>query len=214
MLAEVSHLLIIGTGGHSNVVQDCCRLLKINSFERLEFFPMLHCISDGSSVPHQAFTRASHFHVAIGDNFYRNLLVDTISFLFPSLRLLTLVHPTAFVSSDAVLHSGAFIGPGSIVNSGAVISTSVLVNTRSVVEHNSYLDAFSSVAPSSTLCGYVYLARRSAIMASCTLAPNVSIGSDSIVGASSLVLTSIPSNSLYYGVPASFRKSLPAFRSL
>ena len=54
--------------------------------------------------------------------------------------------------------------------------------------------------------GPVILKKNSKIGTHCTVMPNVTIGENSVIGAYSFVICDVPSNELWVGVPAKFKK--------
>ena len=100
--------------------------------------------------------------------------------------------------------------PLSVINSSSRIGEGVIVNTNSCIEHDNYLMDYSSVGPSVTTGGNVNLGKRSAICIGSVINNNILIGSDTIIGAKSLVNKNLTDKSIFYGVPAKFvRERLP-----
>ena len=94
--------------------------------------------------------------------------------------------------------------PNCVVNCFSKISDGVILNTNSSVDHDNNLNNFSSLAPRVTTGGNVYIGERSAISLGSCIKHGVKIGSDVVVGASSLVLNDIESNVISFGSPAKF----------
>lgn len=103
----------------------------------------------------------------------------------------TLVHPTAIVSSSAILGKGCQIFAGAIVQAGAVLGDNVLINTGAIVEHDVHVGSYSHISPRVTLLGYASVGESSHVGASTTVLQKVHIGNDSLIGAGSLVLKSV-----------------------
>jgi acetyltransferase-like isoleucine patch superfamily enzyme len=80
--------------------------------------------------------------------------------------------PTALICKTAVYGEGLQVMPAAIVHNDVRIGDQCIVNTRALVEHD------------------------------CVLKDGVEIGSNSIVGAGSVVVSDIPSNVIAVGVPA------------
>lgn len=56
--------------------------------------------------------------------------------------------------------------------------------------------------------GPVKIKKNSKIGSHCTLMPGITIGANSVIGAHSFVNCNIPPNSLYFGIPATFKSSI------
>jgi len=64
------------------------------------------------------------------------------------------------------------------------------------------MEDFSSLAPGALTGGRVRIGARSAVSIGATVKHGVSIGSDSVIGASSYVHTDVPAGVVAYGSPA------------
>ena len=63
---------------------------------------------------------------------------------------------------------------------------------------------FSSLAPSVTTGGNVFVGERSSISIGSTIKHNVKVGSDSVIGACSYLNKDVGDNCIFYGNPAKF----------
>ena len=93
------------------------------------------------------------------------------------------------------------IGAFSYINckDGVEIQDEVQIGSHCSIYSNSTIDNKS---------GPVILKKNSKIGTHSTIMPNVTIGENSIVAAYSFVTSDIPSNQLWVGVPAKFKKNL------
>ncbi|SUI75348.1 acetyltransferase [Shewanella morhuae] len=140
--------------------------------------------------------------VAVGCNYIRQQIVDSIIECCVNVNFVTVVHPNAVVSSSAKIMSGTLILAGAIVGPDSTIGEHCIINHAALVDHDCVLAAFTSLAPKATLAGNVTVATRSAVgMAACVI-EKVVIGSDVVIGAGATVLISIRSNSVAVGTPA------------
>lgn len=90
------------------------------------------------------------------------------------------IHSQAFIPEFTVLKEGCWIGPGS-----------VLTNARFPLHPNAKANLCRTVVEKNAKVG-----------ANCTLLPGVIIGANSLIGAGSLVIGSIPPGIVAYGQPA------------
>lgn len=131
-------VIIIGVGGHGRVVIDA-------SFRNLDI-EFIGFLDDGDenevlglkklgSIGDIEKFRNYKFHIAIGNNNLRKELGERIG----RENLITLVHPTAYLSKDVVIGKGCYIGANVVINSKSIIEDLVIVNTGSIVEHDCIL---------------------------------------------------------------------------
>jgi len=105
----------------------------------------------------------------------------------------TLIHPSAVVSSDAVLGEGVQIMAGCVLQSSVIVGENTIINTRSIVDHDCRVGRNSHIAPGVILCGGVNIGESVYLGAGATVIQNISIASNSIVGAGTLVVNSFNS---------------------
>ena len=142
------------------------------------------------------------FFTAIGHNYAREQITQRFRLKNPQSQLVSLIHPSAVVSEEAVIEEGVIIMPLSVICCFATIEEGVIINTRSSADHDVVMRRFSSLAPGVSLGGYVEIGERSAISIGSSLIHDIKIGNDVLVGAGSTVLSEVTDNSVTYGTPA------------
>ena len=90
---------------------------------------------------------------------------------------------------------------GCIFNPKSVIGGFTFFATGAQVEHDCLIDEFASISAGSITGGFVKLGKFSAITLGVTVIDRVEIGKNTVVGAGSLVVKSLPENVLAYGNP-------------
>jgi sugar O-acyltransferase (sialic acid O-acetyltransferase NeuD family) len=119
------------------------------------------------------------------------------------LILPSLISRHATVSPRARISEGVQILPGAIVAAGAVLERGVIVNHKSSVDHETTVGAGSHLAPGTTVCGLVHIGERVFVGAGATVLPRLTLGSDSVIGAGSVVTHNVDVRAVVVGVPAS-----------
>ncbi len=203
-------VLIIGAGGHAQVVADI--LLRAHAAgeaalpvgyidnnpalqgKEILGLPVLgvsdqrtHCTYEGLIV-------------AIGDNQKRQTLIE--QFEQQGERLIIACHPAAIVSPDVRIGAGTMICAGAIVNTGSVIGSGVILNTGCTLDHHNQIDDAVHVAPGVHTGGDVSIGKGTLVGIGTTVMPRCHIGQWSIIGAGSVVTTNIPDNVVAVGSPA------------
>jgi sugar O-acyltransferase (sialic acid O-acetyltransferase NeuD family) len=203
-------LLIFGAGGHAKVVSDCasvqypkCFMISgDNTASECNNIPILPETTKHLSQWRELCPNA---FVAIGNNARRELVQNKL--IDAGFTLVTLVHPSAIVSSSVVLGVGTLVCPGAIINADVHIGKGCIVNSGAIVEHECKIGDFSHISPGAHLGGGVVVGRGSWICLGTTVSNNVSIGDATVIAAGAAVLSDVPSSVLAAGVPAEIKKT-------
>ena len=203
-------LAILGAGSHSNVVADIAMSSGYNNicFFDDRFCPTsFNCHELGFAIEgtistffdNRSFKDCSVF-VALGDPFVRDALLRRL--FANNFNVPVLLHPSAYVSSLAVLSPGSLVCPMSVVNVSAHIGFGSIINTQASVDHHCSLSSCVHVCPGTHLAGGVVIGSRTTIGIGSSVKQDVKIGSNVTIGAGSLVLHDVPNGVTSYGAPA------------
>lgn len=204
-------LLIFGSSGHAKTVIDCVELQNeyriiglIDSFrtigEKTLEYPVLGTEADVLKILTEF--NINDFFIAIGDNHSRQLFAINTITAHPDFQAANIIHPTASISRHAKLGRGILVAAGAVVNAGAVVEDFAVINTNASLDHDSFLGKYSSLAPGVTVGGSSRIGSCTAICIGSTVSHRVMIGDNVVLGANSLALKDIPSNTVSYGCPA------------
>jgi sugar O-acyltransferase (sialic acid O-acetyltransferase NeuD family) len=122
----------------------------------------------------------------------------------------TLIHPTAYVSPLAQLGQGVFVGANSVIGPGAVLAEHVFVNRGVTIGHDTRIGAFSRIQPGSNLGGLSRIGRGVTVAIGATVIERLVIGDHAFIGAGAVVTGDVEPQVLVVGIPAKFKKNLPA----
>ena len=118
------------------------------------------------------------------------------------LRAATLIHPTAHVSSTAVIGEGTIISAGAVIASYTQIGRHVIVNRGALVGHHTRIDDHVTVAPGANIGGAVEIARRTWVGIGATVLEKTRIGESCLVGAGAVVMQDVLARTHVMGNPA------------
>jgi acetyltransferase EpsM len=197
-------LVIIGAGGHGQVVADAAIAA---GFEVLGF------LDDDRSLFGRQFLGVSvlgpiaaahdmdaNCVVAIGDNRCRKHVVDLLG--LPAQRYAAVIHPRATVSPYAKVLPGAMVLAGAVVGPQAVVGSHSIINHASSIDHHDILGAFVHIAPGCHAGGNVHVGNGAFLGIGVSVVPGATIGKWATVGAGSVVLHDVPEATVVAGVPA------------
>lgn len=203
-------ILILGAGGHAQVIADILLRMRAASLDVLPIgylddnsqltgrafldLPVVGKMNDLSTIPHDAII------VGIGDNRTRCALFR--DFWTQGENFAIARHPSAVIAPDVTLGPGCTVCAGAIVNPGSVIGSNVILNTGSTVDHHNQIGDHVHVAPGVHLGGDVQIGTGSLVGIGAVVTPQRSVGEWSIVGAGAVVTKNIPNNVVVVGIPA------------
>jgi|SRR5947209_517833 len=118
------------------------------------------------------------------------------------IELVSAIHPTVTVLSEARIESGVWINAQSIIGYKAEVESGVLINTGVHIDHHNVLESCCQVDPGVVTAGFVTLRKCSQVHTGAVIINRVEIGEDAVIGAGGVVIKSIPPGSTAFGVPA------------
>lgn len=207
-------VLIIGAGGHGQVVADI--LLRMGEAGRpLQpvgyvdddpalagavrlGLPVLGATADLERIPCDAVI------VAIGQNAIRARFFSTLA--EDQRPVATAIHPSAVLAPDVIVGPGTVVCAGVVVNPGARIGANVILNTGCTVDHHCVVGDHAHIAPGVHMGGEVVVGEGALVGIGATVLPGCTVGAWSVVGAAALVHRDLSAHCLAYGVPAVVRK--------
>lgn len=139
--------------------------------------------------------------ITIGDNWSRSIVYNAIIKQMPTFNFVNAIHPSVIIGKNVELGVGVVMMAGVIVNPLSKIGNFTFFATGCQIEHDCIIDDFASVSAGSVMGGYVKIGKFSAVTLGVTILDRITIGENSVIGSSSLVLKDIPDNVLAHGNP-------------
>lgn len=198
-------LAILGASGHGKVVADTAELLGYECVFFDDAYPQKQAneawpiVGTGTEL----FERLSEFDgvvVAIGNNTVRFGKIQALR--GSGARLPSIIHPTAVISQYTEIAEGSVVFAGVVVNAFAKIGVGAILNTGCTVDHDCELGHAVHISPGANLAGGITVADCSWVGIGASVKQLVAIGSNVMIGAGSVVLKHIASDSVVAGNPA------------
>ena len=199
-------LLVIGAGGHGKVVADTAilagweRVAFLDDFADLSGRPLGLPILGRTADLDLLAGGFSSVVVAVGTSRRRLELLSQCQ--RSGLRIISVVHPAAFVSTFASLAPGCVVFAQAAVNADAVLGLGCIVNTGATVDHDCALGDGVHVCPGAHLAGNVRIGDCAWIGIGAVVRQGVSVGRDATVGAGGVVVADVPDGTTVVGSPA------------
>jgi acetyltransferase EpsM len=148
----------------------------------------------------------THFICAVGDNRIRQRICQKLEAL--GLKPFSVIDPSVIIGPEVTVGAGTYVAPGSILSPGSSIGRHVVINQHVSIGHDSSLGDYAQACPGTRVSGWVKVGEGVLLGSNSVAAPRVSLGSWSVLGASSFACRDLPEGVTAVGIPA---KSL--FRS-
>jgi sugar O-acyltransferase (sialic acid O-acetyltransferase NeuD family) len=119
-------------------------------------------------------------------------------------RFETIVHPSAAISRTARIGRGTVIFQNVTITSNVSIGEHVIVLPNSVISHDDIIGDYTCIAGGVCISGGVRIGRLCYLGTNSAIIGNIDVGDYSVVGMGSVLLESVPPNSIFVGNPARF----------
>ncbi|WP_118973723.1 acetyltransferase [Taibaiella koreensis] len=143
----------------------------------------------------------SQWIIAIGNNAIRRKIAEQFE-----LRYAIAKHPSAHVSSRAVIGEGTVIMAGCSVNAEAVIGRHVILNTNCSVDHECNIGSYVHISPNAALGGNVTVGEGTHIGIGACVIQGITIGKECTIGAGAVIIKNVPDGATVVGNPGKIIK--------
>ncbi|EMT45875.1 acetyltransferase [Anoxybacillus flavithermus] len=200
-------VIIVGNGGHARVLTEVLLMQKKQILgytaptEEQNPYNITYLGTDEAILQHEP--KRVELVNAIGSVSSTKFRAHIFSF-FKSrgYRFCTIIHPSAIVSSTAMLGEGVQIMAGAVIQPFVRIGDNTIVNTSASIDHDCYIGDHCHIAPGCVLSGSITIGNGTHIGTGTNIIQNIKIGKNVIIGAGSLVLRNICDCKKVHGSPA------------
>lgn len=202
---------IFGASGHGKVVHEILRhdknievvgFLDDNQGNEFNGLPILGGTKDLNALKENI----EGIIIAIGNNKIRKQKYEIAK--KTGFKMITAVHPSAYVADDSTIGEGSVICAGAIICTKAAVGTNCIINTGATIDHENKIGNHAHISPGAHLGGNVKVGEMSWVGIGSTVIHGISIGRQSMIGGGAAVIKDIPDNMLAVGVPATIKKKL------
>jgi sugar O-acyltransferase (sialic acid O-acetyltransferase NeuD family) len=198
-------IAIIGFGGHAVSVYHSAKSQGLEVVGYVDDKPTDRELKGlkylGTDSDYLKYSEKTSLHIcAVGDNSIRRKIQERYESY--GLEFVSVIHSSAVIENDVEIGVGVFIGALTYINGNVRIGKGAIINNHCNIEHDCKIGAYAHIAPSTSLSGGVTVQDFCFLGANCTVLPEATIGHNTTVGAGSVVLKSIGSNSIFVGNPA------------
>lgn len=135
-------LLIIGAGGHGQVVKEIAEACEYDTIDFLD-----DKAPDAIGKLNEAPFLVPNYDgviIAIGNNTLRQELTDKLE-RFENVSIATLIHPTAYISPSTVIGTGTVVEPKAVVNARSRIGSGCIISVGAIVDHDCSIGCYSHI---------------------------------------------------------------------
>tara|TARA_B100000035_G_scaffold299877_1_gene294947 strand:- start:571 stop:1182 length:612 start_codon:yes stop_codon:yes gene_type:complete len=198
-------LILVGGGGHCNACLDVLALLNLYNVvgivEKNNYkSDKLHNVSVFKDQDTKKLSRIYRSFLLtigkIGKSKARETKYNELSNL--DIELVSLISPTAYVSTTAEIAKGVNIMHHALININVRIGENTIINSQSLVEHDSSIGSHCHISTGVKINGEVKIGNNTFIGSGTVIHEGITIGNDVIVGAGSIIDRNLPNDTKYY----------------
>ena len=137
---------------------------------------------------------------AVGDPRVRSRLIDRC--VNRGARFVTLVHPSVLRPDRVVFGEACVVCAGTIFSTNVTVGRGVVVNFGCRIGHDVRVEDLASIMPNVSIGGETVIGEGAFLGIGATIVNRVKVGAWSVIGAGSVVIDDVPSNTVVAGVPS------------
>jgi len=191
-------IVVVGLGANAQLVIDTARVLNMqvcgytDLCQRPELQELLSVKYLGSHSELKALRSASKvkFVFGITDKALKEKLIA--EYEMAQSCWVTLIHPSAEVSSTAKISEGVVILEKVVVQANCNVMAHVIVNANVMISYNTVVQEFSYLAPMAILAKGVHVGRNCSVGVNARISEGIVIGNGSTVADGAVVVSSLP----------------------
>ena len=133
-------------------------------------------------------------------NYYTKIIVDKKG------SFINLIDKTAIIRDNVSLGSGIIIGENCIISNEVVIEDFVTIHSYSIIGHDAFIGTNTQIGAQCFIGGFTIVENDVTLNVKSTILDRLRIHKGASVGAASLVIKNVKTNTTVFGVPATVLK--------
>jgi len=117
------------------------------------------------------------------------------------IRMISVIHPQAYVAPTVQIGKGNYIKVGAIVETNTVIGNCCIIDNGAVIAHDNTIADGCHIAPGAAMGSTIHVGKLSIIGIGASIATSVRIGRGAIISVGSSVVKNVPDFAVVEGVP-------------
>lgn len=208
----MKEVFILGAGPQARIIPDLIDAVEdielsgfVDVSEERDFltgdatrFPVFEWLAFQQKI--SQISEQSHIIIATDKMEKRIELINQVRNL--PVILINIIHPSAIISKSANIGEGCLIAPGVIIGPGAEVGSHVILNSAATIDHDTVIQDNVMIGPGVHIPGHVLIRSHTFIGVGSSCVNSITIGSNCLIGAGSVVTRDIPDNVIAAGVPA------------
>jgi len=212
----VKRVVVIGAGGFGRECGEVCKRQELHD-RNIKFIGYLD--EDTSlrgkefngdpvlgGLEGNIFKNDLYFVVGIGDPTLRKEL--TIKAMKIGYKPITIIDPTANIMTGVKIGVGVVILPNCQLAINSTIGNHTHLNYSVIVGHDAIIEEYVTLSPASNIMGNCTIKKNAYLGLNCSILQGLTIGENSVIGASAVVLKDIEPYTVNVGIPSKVVKRL------
>ena len=152
--------------------------------------------------------KESQFTLAVGAPVGRKKIYNKMTEASAKPLFATLIDPFARVGINVNIGEGSIICAGVVLTAQINVGIQTIINLNCTIGHETKIGDFVTIAPLTAISGRVIIGENVELGTSSAVRPGLEIGSNSLLGMGGILTKNMPENTVFYGNPAKFIKSI------
>ena len=167
----------------------------------IDMFPVIGKVSDAKRLLDERYWFINTI-LRIDGNKERIAMFENLG--IPDDRLVTFVHPMAYVAPSVQLSAGSIIMPNVSMSPGTKLGKGCLMMAGAMMGHDNVVGDFCHIAAQAAVGSYLQIGKGVHIGLNATIRENLTIGDFATLGAGAVLTKNIGEGEIWAGNPAKF----------
>lgn len=172
--------------------------------EKIDLFPVIGKVADAKRLLDDGYWFINAI-MRIDGNRERIEMFERLG--IPDDRLVTFVHPMAYVAPSVELGPGCIVLPQAAMSPGTMLGKGSIVMVGATIGHDNIFGEFCHIAAQACIGSYLKIGKGVHIGLNATVRENLTIGDYATLGMGAVLTKNIGDNEIWVGNPARFLRN-------